>query len=138
MKPYTFIDLFSGAGGLAEGFRQAGFRSVYAVEIDAAAAETYRLNFDHDVFVSPIEKLRRVPTRADVVIGGPPCQGFSALGRMSPAERHSGMNQLWKHYMRIVADVKPMAFVIENVPEILRSPEFEGIRRSAQRLGYEV
>ena len=57
-RQYTFIDLFSGAGGLAEGFRQAEFRSVYAVEIDPFAAETYRLNFDHDVFVSPIEKLR--------------------------------------------------------------------------------
>jgi len=138
LKNPTFIDLFSGAGGLAEGFRQAGFRSVYAVEIDAFAAETYRLNFDHDVFINPIEKLDRVPAHADIVIGGPPCQGFSALGRMSPSDRHSGMNQLWRHYMRIVRQVKPKAFVIENVPELLRSPEFSGISRAARGLGYSL
>jgi DNA (cytosine-5)-methyltransferase 1 len=137
-RRYTFIDLFSGAGGLAEGFRQAGLRSVYAVEIDPFAAETYRLNFDHEMFVNPIEKLRRIPVRADIVIGGPPCQGFSALGRMSPAHRHSQMNQLWQHYMRVVRQVEPKAFVIENVPELLRAPEFEGITRSAKRLGYSM
>jgi DNA (cytosine-5)-methyltransferase 1 len=138
MSKPTFIDLFAGAGGLSTGFRQAGFQSVYAVEIDQFAAETYRLNFDHEVFANPIEKLTHVPVKADIIIGGPPCQGFSALGRMSPRDDHSEMNQLWRHYMRIVSEVKPQAFLIENVPDLLRSAEFEGIRRTATKLGYEL
>ncbi len=138
MSSYTFIDLFSGAGGMAQGFRESSFRSVYAVEIDPTAAETYRLNFGHDVFVGPIERLRKVPVRADVVIGGPPCQGFSPLGKMSPTDDHPQMNQLWRHFIRIVREVQPLAFVMENVPELLRSTEFLRIQRAAERLGYCV
>src|SRR2546429_7869143 len=89
-----FIDLFSGAGGLAEGFRQAGFQSVYAVEIDRAAAATYEANFRHDVFTGAIEELDAVPVAADIVIGGPPCQAFSPLGRMSPADNHKDLSKL--------------------------------------------
>jgi len=138
LRRHAFIDLFSGAGGLAEGFRQAGYRSVYAVEINKYAAETYRLNFDHDVFVGPVEQLKRVPVRADVVIGGPPCQGFSPLGKMSPTKRHRQMNGLWRHFIRIVKQVSPRAFVIENVPELLKSVEFVEIKRAAERLGYTL
>lgn len=134
----TYIDLFSGAGGLAEGFRQAGFKSVFAVEHDKAAAETYRTNFKHDVFVGPIEKLKTVPVNADIIIGGPPCQGFSPLGKMSPTAGHLKMNKLWKHYFRIVSEVSPRAFVIENVPEILKSSEFVILQRTARKLGYKI
>ncbi len=123
---------------MAEGFRQAGLRSIYAVEIDRAAAETYWLNFGHQIFVGPIERLRRVPVRADVVIGGPPCQGFSLLGRMSPTDDHPQMNQLWRHFMRIVREVRPLAFVMENVPGLLRSTEFVRIQRAAEKLGYHI
>ncbi len=138
MNQYNFIDLFSGAGGLAEGFRQGGFRSVFAVEIDPAAAETYRLNFGHEVFNGPIEQLQKVPVAGNVVIGGPPCQGFSPLGKMSPTERHPQMNQLWRHFMRVVRQVRPHAFVMENVPEILRSEEYPKIKRVAERLGFSI
>jgi DNA (cytosine-5)-methyltransferase 1 len=137
-KKYTFIDLFSGAGGLGEGFRQAGFRSVYAVEINPYAAETYRLNFDHDVFVGPIQNVKKVPATADIVIGGPPCQGFSPLGKMTPIVEHDAMNQLWRHFLRIVRQVLPRAFVIENVPELLTSSEFVHIQAAASRLGYRL
>ncbi|QOJ35216.1 MAG: DNA cytosine methyltransferase [Nitrospira sp.] len=138
MKEYTFIDLFSGAGGLAEGFRQAGFRSVYGVELEAAAAATYNLNFGHDVYQGPIEKLNNVPVNADIVIGGPPCQGFSPLGLMSPREAHAQMNELWRHYLRITREVKPIAFVMENVPEILRSVQYPKIKRAFEKLGFIV
>jgi len=57
---------------------------------------------------------------------------------MSPMDGHSEMNQLWRHYMRIVSVLQPKAFVIENVPELLRSPEAEGIKRVAKRLGYSI
>jgi DNA (cytosine-5)-methyltransferase 1 len=138
MTRYRFVDLFSGAGGLALGFQQACFKSVYAVEIDKAAAETYALNFNHDVFMGPIEDLRRIPAEADVVIGGPPCQGFSPLGRMFPADNHEEMNALWRHFFRIVRQVKPLAFVIENVPEFLRSREFRQVEAAGHGLGFEV
>src|SRR4051812_3130342 len=85
------IDLFAGAGGLTVGFAAAGFAPALAVEIDRAAAETYRVNFDPDgvvsddpdkaahVYACPIEKIASFP-KVEVVIGGPPCQGFSPLG----------------------------------------------------------
>ena len=126
---YTFVDLFSGAGGLAKGFEQTGrYRSVYAVEMDPAAAETYRRNFRHDVFVGPIEEVRELPVRPDVVIGGPPCQGFSPLGKMSATPQHRKLNALWREYLRIVKMVRPLAFVVENVPEFLKSQEFAAWR----------
>jgi len=135
-KPLTFIDLFSGAGGLAEGFRQAGYRSVYAVEIDAAAAATYKANFKHDVFTGPIEDLREIPVRAPIVIGGPPCQAFSPLGRMSPADNHADLSKLWRHFVRVVEQVQPVAFVVENVPEFLSSQEYKLFERQMKRLKY--
>ncbi len=138
MRHYSFVDLFAGAGGLSQGFRDAGFRSVYAVEMDPAAAETYRINFDHPVFDKPIERLHRIPFRAELVIGGPPCQGFSPLGKMSPTYKHGSMNQLWRHFMRIVRQLSPLAFVIENVPELLKSPEYSELERSAGRSGYRL
>jgi DNA (cytosine-5)-methyltransferase 1 len=138
VRPYTFIDLFCGAGGLALGFTQAGFESVYAVDFDKPAAETYRRNFRHDVWDGPIEHLKNVPVAADIIIGGPPCQGFSPLGKMIPLAAHKNMNKLWRHYMRIVDQVNPKAFVVENVPEFLRSLEFKALERAARARGYEV
>src|SRR5437763_1114342 len=96
-----FIDLFAGAGGLSQGFVQASspeveFRSVFAVEKDGASAASYEANFLHPVFSRPIEELKRsdIPLqRIDLVIGGPPCQGFSPLGQMSPSDEHAGMNK---------------------------------------------
>ncbi|MBE0448945.1 MAG: DNA cytosine methyltransferase [Actinobacteria bacterium] len=132
------MDLFCGAGGLAEGFRQAGFTSVFAVEHDKSAAETYRTNFNHEVFVGPIEKLKTIPVNADIIIGGPPCQGFSPLGKMSPAANHFKLNKLWKHYFRIVSEVLPRVFVIENVPEILKSNDFIILKKTARKLGYKI
>lgn len=134
----TLIDLFAGAGGLTHGFRSAGFKPVYAVEVDKQAAATYRANFGDHIFVGRIEDVEVVPVRADVIVGGPPCQGFSPLGKMSPTERHPELNGLWREYFRIVEQVGPTAFVIENVPEILKSKEFEGIKDTAVRLGYEL
>jgi len=138
LKPRTFIDLFCGAGGLALGFTQAGFRSVYAVDFDKAAAETYRRNFGHEVWDREIEELERIPVGAEVVIGGPPCQGFSPLGQMIPLAEHRQMNKLWRHYVRLVEQVDPVAFVVENVPEFLRSEEFDALDRHARDLGYEI
>jgi DNA (cytosine-5)-methyltransferase 1 len=140
-----FVDLFSGAGGLAQGFRQASddeleFRSVFAVESEPSFAASYAANFGKHVFVGKIEDVKRthLPSNVQLVIGGPPCQGFSPLGQMSVRDEHSAMNELWRHYFKIVAWVRPQVFVIENVPEFLRSAQYLEAKRKATRLGYTV
>lgn len=139
-----FIDLFCGAGGLAEGFRRASdseieFRPVYAVEIEPAFAASYAANFGDHVVCKPIEKVKQAELPpADLVIGGPPCQGFSNLGKVSPRQEHADLNKLWRYYFRVVEWVQPAAFLVENVPEFLSSPEFQEMLRKAHKLGYST
>jgi DNA (cytosine-5)-methyltransferase 1 len=143
-RTVNFIDLFAGAGGLSQGFRQASgedieFRSVFAVEKDFTSAASYAANFGHSVFSRPIEELKRTDLPdlpVDLLVGGPPCQGFSPLGKMSPTHHHPSMNQLWKFYFKVVKWVGPKVFVIENVPEFLKSDEFPRVRKIAANLGY--
>ena len=122
----TVIDLFAGCGGITEGFRQAGFEPVFAVEWDRHAAATYVENFGAHLACADIATVDEssLPT-ADVVVGGPPCQGFSQLGTRDPDDPR---NHLWKEYVRIVAHVRPQAFVLENVPQFLNSGQFELLR----------
>nr|WP_276611875.1 DNA cytosine methyltransferase [Kineococcus vitellinus] len=125
--PFRVIDLFAGCGGLTTGFAASGlFRPVAAVEHDVDAAATYAVNFGEHVHVGDIRDwgTGRVPF-AEVVVGGPPCQGFSALGRKDPDDPR---NALWREYLRIVARVRPAFFVIENVPPFLRSDQFAMLR----------
>lgn len=119
------LDLFAGAGGLSLGFEMAGlgFQSVFGVEIEPAAARTYKRNFGCPVYDGPIENLESFE-RADVILGGPPCQGFSPLGRDRDDASRAQLNELWQHYLRAVRQVKPRAFLIENVPEFQRSAQF--------------
>ncbi|MEV0620260.1 DNA cytosine methyltransferase [Nonomuraea sp. NPDC050404] len=119
------IDLFAGAGGLALGFRNAnrGYKPIFAVEIESAAARTFKRNFDCRVHDGPIEQVDDYP-EADVIIGGPPCQGFSPLGRDRDDASRAQLNELWQQYLKAVRLVRPKAFVIENVPEFQRSAQF--------------
>lgn len=116
----TMIDLFCGAGGMTAGFRAAGFTPVLAADIDPVATATYAANHGEHVVTGSVADLREVP-RADLVIGGPPCQGFSALGLRDPDDPR---NQLWREYLRVVAAARPAAFVMENVARFAESPEF--------------
>lgn len=132
----SVIDLFAGCGGLTEGFRMSGlgFEPVAAVEWDLHAASTYAANFGagHTHWVD-IEQFVEVPA-ADVVIGGPPCQGFSNLGTRDPNDPR---NRLWREYMRVVLEARPQVFVLENVDRFKRSTEFallmDAIRGGALR-----
>ncbi|MCA2357760.1 DNA cytosine methyltransferase [Mycobacterium intracellulare] len=119
------LDLFAGAGGLSLGFEQSGlgFKSTSAIEIDPAAARTFKRNFGCPVFDGPIESIDTFDD-ADVVIGGPPCQGFSPLGRDRDTKSRTQLNNLWKHYLRAIRQLEPQAFVIENVPEFQKSAQF--------------
>lgn len=128
------IDLFSGAGGLTLGFEQAtrnadsgiAYEPLLAVEHDDAAARTYERNFGVPVLTQDIETLdvESYPD-ADVILAGPPCQGFSPLGRGRDLASRAALNQLWEHCAAVIRQVQPMAFVIENVPQFHRSAEFE-------------
>jgi DNA (cytosine-5)-methyltransferase 1 len=140
------IDLFAGSGGLTQGFHEfkidgvSPFRTVGAVESDYAAASTYAANFaaeaggtDH-IFARDIKDWDPsvIDADVDVILGGPPCQGFSGLGKEDPSDPR---NQLWREYVRVVKAVAPKIFVIENVDRFFRSHEFDLLRQSAERGG---
>jgi DNA (cytosine-5)-methyltransferase 1 len=131
----TLVDLFSGCGGMTRGFEDSGaFEAVFAVEFDPDAAATYAANFGDHVACGAIEDVAAFPA-ADVVIGGPPCQGFSPLNRAAVGFERRG---LWRQYLRALEAVEPRAFVMENVPELLRSAEFVEFQRRAESLGFKV
>lgn len=135
---FTTLDLFAGCGGLTEGFTSvrdmsARFVPIAAVELDRHAAATYAANFGAHVHQGGIEDWVGVgvPT-ADVVIGGPPCQGFSSLGRRDP---NDSRNKLWRFYAEAVAAARPMYFVLENVVPFLRSDQFRELERETRSGG---
>jgi len=135
MARLTIMDLFAGCGGLTRGLLETRkFRGVFAVEIDEDAAATYRENFGDHVFCGPIEQVESFPA-VDIVVGGPPCQGFSPLNmRGVGLERRS----LWRQYLRALEEAEPDAFVMENVPQLLRSAEYAAFKQAAHALGFEV
>jgi DNA (cytosine-5)-methyltransferase 1 len=120
----TVVDLFAGCGGMTTGFVEAGFQPVMAVEWDLLAAATYAANHGDDhVYWRDIGEVGSddIP-KADVVIGGPPCQGFSNLGSKDADDPR---NKLWKEYVRVVLAANPQVFVLENVERFSKSAEFE-------------
>jgi len=119
------VDMFAGAGGLSEGFRQAGFVIDACCEIDAWACETLRANFPEAQIIErdiagisseEVTDILRMPV--DIVIGGPPCQGFSVCGP-SQKDPKDPRNSLFREFIRFLAILRPKAFLIENVPALL-------------------
>lgn len=118
------IDLFSGCGGLSLGFINAGFDVVKAVEFDARIADSYMKN--HPTVPMIVDDIKNVDQGnvfkkgdAEVIIGGPPCQGFSMAGsRIRHGFIDDPRNYLFKHYFNVVKTVKPKAFIMENVKGI--------------------
>ncbi|BDA39714.1 DNA cytosine methyltransferase [Candidatus Atelocyanobacterium thalassae] len=117
------IDLFAGVGGMTLGFEQAGFDVLGAIEIDPIHCAVHQYNFPFwtticsDVSIinaMTIKNLSHIGDRdIDVVFGGPPCQGFSSIGKRDPKDSR---NDLVKHFIRLVLELQPKYFVIENVP----------------------
>ncbi len=135
MPRLTLMDLFAGCGGLTRGFLDTRkYRAVFAVEWDEDAAATYEANFGDHVRCEPIEQVERFPS-VDVIVGGPPCQGFSPLNM-----RGVGLERrmLWREYLRALREAEPDAFLMENVPQLLRSAEYASFKRAARKLGYET
>ncbi len=145
MKPRV-IDLFAGVGGLSLGFEKKGFDVVLANEYDASIATSYIANHKNTkMIVGDITSLDLEDTfgklagTIDVVIGGPPCQGFSQKGQRKTI--HDERNYLFKYYVSVVELVNPKYFVMENVPNLLTA-EGGYFRREIEelfnKLGYSL
>ncbi len=118
------IDLFAGCGGLSLGFIQAGYDVNQAVEFDSVIANTYQLNHPEvNMIIDDIKNIDISGTfegvNADIIIGGPPCQGFSMAGaRIRHGFIDDPRNYLFKHYFNVVKEVMPKVFIMENVKGI--------------------
>lgn len=129
-----FVDLFAGCGGMTRGFVSTGaFQAVAAVEWDKYAAASYAANFGEHIYAGDIKDwLHRSIPAATVVIGGPPCQGFSALGLQNSRDPR---NAMWRRYIETLERVQPAFFVLENVPQFLASGQFRSMMAMARPKG---
>lgn len=142
------IELFAGAGGLGTGFERAGFNIVSANDIWASAKKTYVANHPNVNYI--VKDIAQLTSKElldntgyskndiDVIIGGPPCQGFSTLGKRFIDDPR---NKLFKEYVRIVNDIRPKFFVMENVSGILSMENgnvLKNIICSFEEIGYNV
>lgn len=125
MKKHTLIDLFCGAGGLSYGFEWSGYEVLLGIDNDQKAIETFELNhkgaksicgditsINYEKDIKPLIGNKTI----DVIIGGPPCQGMSLSG---PRKFEDPRNRLYLSYIRLVEEIQPKAFVIENVPGLV-------------------
>ena len=145
IKPKV-IDLFAGVGGLSLGFEMAGFDVVLSNEYDSSIANAYIKNRKNaNMIIADITKLAIEETfvayvgQTDVIIGGPPCQGFSQKGQRKSID--DNRNFLFKYFHQVVKLVKPKYFLMENVPNLLTSENGyfqEEIRNLFNELGYSI
>lgn len=123
----NIVDLFAGVGGLSCGFRKAGFKVILANEIDESISASYKQNHSDTVMINDdikniIPIVENMKEKIDVIIGGPPCQGFSMAGariRTKNSFLDDPRNYLFRNYFSIVQILEPTFFVMENVPGML-------------------
>lgn len=139
-RRYRVIDLFSGAGGMSLGFSTLfgqRFVPAWANDFDEDAIATWNENFGPHCVYGDIVTLLDDPCvvipQAEVVIGGPPCQGFSLLNKKRGDDVRK---QLWRPFFEVVERSGAEVFVMENVPQLLDSPEYQDIRETARSLGF--
>lgn len=144
--PFSVIDLFAGAGGFSLGFHNVRdengsplFQSVWANDFNEFAVNTYNTNFSECCHYGDLVKILEdesleIP-KADVVVGGPPCQGFSLLNKKRVGDPR---RELWYQYMRVVELSEAKVFVMENVPQLLKSRQYYEIVACAEELGFTV
>jgi DNA (cytosine-5)-methyltransferase 1 len=148
---YTVVDLFAGCGGGSMGFKAAGFRTIAAVEINAAAAAAFALNVGvqplvkdiRDVSLAELRKQGVRPGNLTLLFGCPPCQSFTVLRRGSQtSEEDLQRNELIYEYLRLVADLKPRHLAFENVPGLVEKGRWRGhfnaFRKRLKDLGYTI
>lgn len=147
------IDLFSGAGGLSTGFEQAGVEVIFATDFEQNSAQTYQTNhpdtayLTKDIHKLTVDEVKEAIVEEygeplyndlDLVIGGPPCEGFSTQGDYDPDDPR---NRLFEQYLRFVEGFEPRALVMENVKGILSMEEGDAKRRiirEIKELGYDI
>lgn len=142
------LDLFCGAGGMSQGFSDAGFNVIGGIDFDEYALQTHEINFPDainicgDIRKITNEKIKELfPDTVDVIIGGPPCQGFSAANKWDTEDEKIEKNVLFFEYLRFVEVLNPKVFVIENVRQLLTKDNGyakDEIERITSRYGYEV
>lgn len=130
----SVLDLFAGAGGLSQGMHEASprFDVVRAVEKDRDAAATFALNHGEGItYQGGIEDWLQEETvpAVDVVVGGPPCQGFSTLGKQDAEDTR---NTLWREYAETITRAHPKYFVLENVAVFAKSPQFQDLTSATE------
>ena len=141
------IDLFCGCGGLSHGFEKAGFNILLGVDNDSKALETFELNHKESQTIcgdiTDISYLKDIKPiigdkKIDVIIGGPPCQGMSLSG---PRKFDDPRNKLYLSYIRLVDEIRPKAFVIENVPGLVglfKGQIKNNIIKKFEDMGYNI
>lgn len=148
-KKLICIDLFSGAGGLSKGFLDAGYNVVLGVDFDDAALKTFKENhgnahamkvdlYDHANIDTIVDYLSQKDLTVDVLVGGPPCQGFSYAG---PMDINDKRNFLYLAMVKLTERLKPQAVLIENVLGMLEARGGEGARRiikDFEKIGYTM
>lgn len=148
-RALKYIDLFSGAGGFSLGFDNKGFQNVFSVDIETSFCETYNHNFpSHNLIQKDIcnvtdaeLKYLKEYDEIDVVIGGPPCQGFSIAGNIGRKFIEDPRNRLFKEFVRVVKVVEPTYFVMENVARLYnhnKGNTRKEIINDFENLGYRV
>ncbi len=151
-KNYTAVDLFSGAGGLELGFEMDGYHIVFSTDFDEYCEKVHLKNRPNIPFLRvDIHNLdektlsKYITEDIDVLVGGPPCQGFSTIGKRissDPNKRYQAdpRNTLFKEYIRVLKYLKPKFFLMENVEGLItrdRGTIFEEIKRTFAETGYE-
>ena len=140
-KKYTAVSLFSGAGGMDVGFEQAGIDVVLANEMDPIAAKTLAANHTKvKIVVDDVNNVFPVLEEykdVDIVFGGPPCQGFSVIGKMDPEDIRSQL--IWS-FLEAIKIIQPKAFVMENVKALAYISKWRGVKdeflNKARAMGY--
>ena len=146
MEKITFIDLFAGCGGMSKGLENAGMECVGFVEFWQPAIDTHLNNLGgvligKDITQIQEKDIKQYVGKIDVVVGGPPCQGFSMAGKRNV---NDDRNRLFIDYMRFIKIIKPRLFVMENVQGIgsMKNPDGESVLKEIMRLfkkaGYDV
>ena len=145
MNKLKVADLFAGVGGLSQGFISKGFEIEFAIEYNKEIAFSYKLNhpkttvYDEDIAKIDLDILKQNHPQIDVIVGGPPCQGFSQKGKRLSI--YDNRNYLFKKFIDAVEIFKPKYFVLENVPNILTTADgfFKAeIINGFEKLGYKV
>ena len=137
MAGLTCIDLFCGCGGLSRGFMDAGYNVLLGIDFDEAALNSFEKNhgnakalkldlFNHDNIKVITDYLKENNQTLDVLIGGPPCQGFSIAG---PRDMNDKRNMLYSAMVKLADSAKPRAVLLENVPGMLQTNDGIGAKR---------